>query len=98
MGVKYRIRHVLHYSVPSPNDFWNIDGYHKLIRWHIVIHGGIDGYSRMVVFLQASNNNCADTILRAFRAGVTKFGLPSRVRMDKGGENVLVAQYMLEHP
>ena len=26
---------------------WHIDGYHKLIRCKIVIHGGIDGYSRM---------------------------------------------------
>ena len=101
MGVESRIRHVLHrrpYSVPSPNDLWHIDGYHKLIRWRIVIHGGIDGYSRMIMFLQAATNNRADTMLCAFRKGVTEFGLPSRVRMDKGGENVLVAQYMIQHP
>ena len=33
---------VLHrrvYAVPSPNALWHIDGYHKLIRWKIVIHG-----------------------------------------------------------
>ena len=101
MGVECRIRHVLHrrtYSVPSPNDLWHIDGYHRLIRWRVVIHGGIDGYSRLIMFLQASSNNRADTMLHAFRKGVTEFGLPSRVRMDKGGENVRVAQYMLEHP
>ena len=33
---------VLHrrvYAVHSPNALWHIDGYHKLIRWKIVIHG-----------------------------------------------------------
>ena len=50
-GVEAHVRNVLHcrkYSVPSPNDLWHIDGYHRLIHWHIVIHGCIDGYSRMI--------------------------------------------------
>ena len=54
-GIEGRIRRVLHrreYSVESPNALWHIDGYHKLIRWKIVIHGGIDGYSRLVTYLQ----------------------------------------------
>ncbi|KAL1006950.1 hypothetical protein UPYG_G00079560, partial [Umbra pygmaea] len=33
------------YQVAGPNSLWHIDGNHKLIRWRIVIHGGIDGYS-----------------------------------------------------
>ena len=31
-------------SACMPNSLWHIDGYHKLIRWRIVIHGVIDGY------------------------------------------------------
>ena len=27
------------------------DGQHKLVRWGFVTHGGIDGYSRLVVYL-----------------------------------------------
>ena len=39
------------YSVPSANSLWHIDGLHCFIRWRIVIHGGIDGFSRRVVYL-----------------------------------------------
>lgn len=42
------------YSVPAPNCLWHIDGLHCLIRWRIVVHGGIDGYSRRVIYLHAS--------------------------------------------
>lgn len=61
------------------------------------MHGGIDGYSRIPVYLKASNNNRADTVLALFLEAVSEFGLPSRVRSDKGGENVDVATYMLSH-
>lgn len=63
-----------------------------------MVHGGIDGYSRMPVYLRASDNNRADTILQLFVESIEEFGLPSRVRSDKGGENVDVAAYMLSHP
>ncbi|CAD6939676.1 unnamed protein product, partial [Tilletia laevis] len=36
------------YYVPFVNSLWHIDGHHKLIRWKIVIHGAIDGKSRLV--------------------------------------------------
>ena len=81
-----------------PNSLWHIDGHHKLVRWKVIVHGGIDGYSRLVVFLKASANNRADTMFASFLEGVTRYGLPSRVRCDKGGENVMVSQFMLEHP
>ena len=63
-----------------------------------MIHGGIDGYSRMPVYLSASNNNKASTVLTLFKSAVSEYGLPSRVRCDKGGENYEVGSFMLNHP
>ena len=63
-----------------------------------MIHGCIDGYSRRIIYLRANNNNQAATVLQLFRSAVDCLGLPSHVRADRGGENVGVAQYMLQHP
>ena len=101
IGVRSRLIQTISrrsYSVAMPNSMWHIDGYHKLIRWRIVIHAGIDGYSRLPVYLEANTNNKSETVLKCFLKGVSTYGLPSRVRADKGGENVLVSLFMLCHP
>ena len=82
------------YRVPWINALWHIDGHHKLINWKIVIHGGIDGFSRMITFLKASDNNRAATVLDAFTAATNAFGWPSRVRGDHGKENWEVKEAM----
>ena len=68
---------------------------HCLVRWRIVVHGCIDGYSRKVIYLHASDNNRANTVLKLFLDSTTEHGWPSRVRSDKGGENYDVARAML---
>ncbi len=40
-----------------------IDGNMPLVRRGGVIHGGIDGYSRVITYLNCSNDNTADTVL-----------------------------------
>jgi len=47
------------------------------------------------VYLHASNNNRAETVLALFKEAVERFGIPSRVRCDQGGENYDVAGFML---
>ena len=62
------------------------------------MHGCIDGYSRKIIYLECTCNIRADTVLQMFIKGVQENGLPNRVRCDRGGENVGVARFMLEHP
>ena len=74
----------------------HIDGNHKLITpYRIVIHGGIDGYSRLIVYLHASNNNRTNTVLRLFQDAIANYNIPSRVRSDYGMENIDVGRFML---
>ena len=56
----------------------------------------IDGFSRFVLGIRASNNNRAETVLELFEDIVTVHGYPSRVRGDHGTENLLVAARMEE--
>ncbi|XP_028393179.1 uncharacterized protein LOC114517591 [Dendronephthya gigantea] len=92
-GIIYRRK----YSVPTPNSLWHIDGNHKLIRYRLVVHCCIDGYSRLLIYAHCATDNKAQTVLEQFMHGVSTFGLPSRVRSDHGLENIEVARYMLRN-
>ncbi|XP_036412609.1 uncharacterized protein LOC118797378 [Colossoma macropomum] len=79
-------------SVPAPKSLMHIDTNHKLIRYNMVIFGGIDGFSRKIMYFGVSSDNLASTTLASFNDAVLKFGLPLRVRGDHGAENVDVAR------
>ena len=81
--------------MPAPNSLWHIDGLHCLIRWRFVIHGGIDGFLRRIVYLKASSNNRSETVLQLFFKAVNECGWPSGVCSDQGGKNVGVAAAMV---
>lgn len=76
--------------------YYCTDSHHKLIRWRLVTHGGIDGYSRLIVYLKCCSNIKSSTVYDSFLEAVAEYRLPSRVRSDQGGENILVAQHMIE--
>lgn len=84
------------YSVEYANKVWHMDGNHKLIRYKFVVHGAVDGYSRLVTTLKCSTNNRAVTVLHHFVEAISNYGLPKRLRTDCGGENVDVWEYMMQ--
>ncbi|CAC5407179.1 unnamed protein product [Mytilus coruscus] len=51
----------------------------------------------MVTFLKCADNNTSNTVLQCFLSGIQQFGIPFRVRSDKGLENVRVADYMIQN-
>ena len=60
-------------------------------------HAGIDGYSRLITFIKCSTNNTAQTMYNAFLQGIRCYGLPSRIRIDQGRENYMVAHHMIRY-
>ena len=101
VGTALRWRLVIYrrkYKVPTPNSLWHFDSAHKLIRWKLIVHVCIDGFSRLITHCRCCDNNKAETVLRLFffEESTSTYGLPSRARCDYGMENILVAQFMLE--
>lgn len=52
---------------------------------------GWTGFPGSLCIFGALQNNKCDTVLALFHNAVVEFGLPERVRSDKGGENVKVS-------
>ncbi|CAB4024078.1 uncharacterized protein LOC110247927 [Paramuricea clavata] len=68
-----------------------------MIRWRFVVHGGIDGFSRAVVYLGCACDNRSQTVFQLFLNSMSTYKCPRRIRSDHGTENVGVARWMLQH-
>lgn len=49
------------------------------------------------MYLKCASNVKSTTIYESFLEAMRSFHLPSRVRCVQGGENVLIAQHMIEN-
>ncbi|XP_052407914.1 NACHT, LRR and PYD domains-containing protein 12 [Carassius gibelio] len=83
MGILFRLNMLgcvvrRKYSVAGPKALVHIDTNHKLIRYNIVIFGGIDGFSRKIMYLGAANNNLSSTALAFFKQSIEHHGFPLR--------------------
>ena len=78
VNTAFVVESLLEGCTEGPNSVWHRDGHHKLIRWRFVTHGGIDGYSRTIVYLRCSGNNRAVTVLRSFMDAIADYGIPEK--------------------
>ena len=85
------------YKVRGANALHHMDGNEKLKPWGFYVHGSIDGFSRLIIYLVCASNKRAATVSSIFMRGVSKYGWPSRVRGDFGTENNDVERKMIEH-
>lgn len=67
-----------------------------LIRYKMVIHCIIDGYSRFVLGIRVHDNNRGASVLQLLLDIIATHGCPSRMRGDHGVENIEVAIYLEE--
>ena len=74
----------------GPNYLWHIDGYDKLKPFGFAIHGGIDGFSRKVLWLAVGSSNNDPSIVATYFVECIKSMtlVPRVVRADRGSENV----------
>ena len=76
--------------------FRHIDSHRKLIHWGLVIHGCIDGYSRLVIYLYWCKNNRAETVKPQFLE-VTRLFLAETRTFRSWYKNIEVADEMLKN-
>ena len=73
------------YNVRSSNSLWHLDDHHSLVSWKFVIHGAIDGFSRLIILLHCSTNNRSEIVLDLFDNTIIQYGTSYRIITDYGG-------------
>lgn len=94
-GVELRKRRRLHrrkYTADGPNFVWHIDGHDKLKPFGFSIHGCIDGFSRMLIWLKvATTNKMPEVVAKFYIDAVHSLeGIPLQIKADDGTEHALI--------
>ncbi|CAG2217081.1 unnamed protein product [Mytilus edulis] len=102
-GVNIRGMHRLrrrHYTNKGPHFCLHVDGYDKLKPFGIAIHGCIDGFSRKILWLNASHtNNNPRYVAQYFVAYLKQLKrVPRMIRSDAGNENVIIRDIQIALP
>ena len=99
-GVARRKRRAIvrrEYHAPYPNYVWHTDTNMKLVRWGIWIYGTIDGFSRFLLHLVATDNITQRTGVLLHGQSILQYAaIPDLLRVDAGGENNLAMQLQIE--
>ncbi len=68
----------------------HIDGWDKLKRYGLCVHGCIDGFCRKILWLEVEySNNSPDIVCKYFSQCISHLnGIPYVIRADRGTENV----------
>ena len=80
------------YEAKGSNFVWHIDDYDKLKPYGFCVHGGIDGFSRRLIWLEVGpTNKNPEVIAKFYLDAVNQVGgLPRKIRSDDGTENSMV--------
>jgi len=75
----------------GPHSHWGMDTCHQLghtSKYGIVVSGCVDGFSRLIIWMSAHDNNRKRTVARNLREAYRDFGVPAIITMDPGVENI----------
>ena len=78
------------YETLGPHDVYHNDGNGKLKKWGFCIQGGVDGFSRKLLWLKVATTNNDPLVIATFYLQHIKTYkvVPNLIRMDRGSENI----------
>lgn len=61
-----------------------------------VVYGIVDGFTKAIEAMVIVDNNRSETVIRVLHAPRLKWGITACLRTNRGGDNFLAADYLLQ--